>query len=262
VLLAQWKTTITQPRESGATVQSWLWAPPAKHSTRQIDQVLERIELLMSLKVDQHLGELPEAIVLRYARRLASRAPAVAARIGEPTRTIEVAWFLRYCLMISTDYLLWMVRRRVTDLWRKAADEADARRVDYARLYQQLLDELSALASDGTLSAAELQQMLNTLLTAHREHRGPNRAQIIRDQLMEEVRPVRALLKALTQQPWKASAAAMLLSTATIASAFCLLSISGASCPPQKSLLINTSSGIAFGAHCGMIEGCYRSPGF
>ena len=75
-LLAQWKRTITQPREDGATVQSWLWSPPAKHSTRQIDQVLERIELLTSLKVDQHLAELPEAIVRRYARRLASRAAA------------------------------------------------------------------------------------------------------------------------------------------------------------------------------------------
>jgi hypothetical protein len=29
-LLTQWKTTITQPRENGATVQSWLWAPPAQ----------------------------------------------------------------------------------------------------------------------------------------------------------------------------------------------------------------------------------------
>jgi TnpA family transposase len=205
-LLVQWKATIIQARENGATVQSWLWAPPAKHSTRQIDQVLERIELLTSLKVDQHLGELPEAIVRRYARRLASRAPAVAARITEPTRTIEVACFLRYCLMISTDHLLWMVRRRVADLWRKAVDEADAQRVDYARLYQQLLGEVSALAGDGTLSAAELQQKLNTVLATHREHRGPNRAQIIRDQLMEEVRPVRALLKALTQQPWKGAA--------------------------------------------------------
>ena len=90
-LLAQWKRTITQPRQDGATVQSWLWAAPAKHSTRQIDRVLERIELLTSLKVDQHLAELPEAIVRRYARRLAGRTPAVAARIAEPTRTIEVA---------------------------------------------------------------------------------------------------------------------------------------------------------------------------
>jgi hypothetical protein len=118
-------------------VQSWLWAAPAKHSTRQIDRVLERIDLLISLKVDQHLAELPEAIVRRYARRLASRAPAVAARIAEPTRTIEVACFLRYSLMINTDHLLWMVRRRVADLWRKAAEEADAQRVNYERLYQQ-----------------------------------------------------------------------------------------------------------------------------
>ena len=90
---------------------------------------MERIELLSSLKVDQHLAHLPEAIVRRYARRLASRAPAVAARIAEPTRTIEVACFLRYSLMINTDHLLWMVRRRVADLWRKAAEEADAQRV-------------------------------------------------------------------------------------------------------------------------------------
>ena len=83
-LLAQWKRTTTQPREDGATVQSWLWAAPAKHSTRQIDRVLERIELLTSLKVDQHLAELPEAIVRRYARRLASRAPAVAPALPSP----------------------------------------------------------------------------------------------------------------------------------------------------------------------------------
>ena len=56
-LLAQWKITIPQQREDGATTQSWLWAPPAKHSTRQIDQVLERIKLLTSLKVDQHLAD-------------------------------------------------------------------------------------------------------------------------------------------------------------------------------------------------------------
>jgi hypothetical protein len=77
-------------------------------------------------------------ICRRPARRLASRAPAVTARIAEPTRTIEVACFLRYSLMISTDHLLWMVRRRVADLWRKAAEEADAQGVNYERLYQQL----------------------------------------------------------------------------------------------------------------------------
>jgi hypothetical protein len=79
----------------------------------------------------------------------------LTARIAEPTRTIKVACFVRYSLMIGTDHLLWMVRRRVADLWRKAAEEADAQRVNYERLYQQLQGELSALASNGKLSVAE-----------------------------------------------------------------------------------------------------------
>jgi Domain of unknown function (DUF4158) len=55
LLLAQWHATITQPHDSGATLQSWLWAAPAKHSTRQIEEILERIEVLYRLGVDRHL---------------------------------------------------------------------------------------------------------------------------------------------------------------------------------------------------------------
>jgi len=65
---------VTQPHESGTTVQSWLREAPAKHSSRQIEEVLERIELLTALGVDRHLTDLPDSIVRRYARRLAARA--------------------------------------------------------------------------------------------------------------------------------------------------------------------------------------------
>ena len=120
LLLAQWHATITQPHDSGATVQSWLWAAPAKHSTRQIEAVLDRIEVLCRLGVDRHLIDVQNVILRRYARRLASRPPAVGARIAEPVRTIEVACFLRYCLLATTDHLLLMVRRRVAELRRLA----------------------------------------------------------------------------------------------------------------------------------------------
>ena len=73
-LLAQWRAAVTQPHESGTTVQSWLREAPAKHSSRQIEEVLERIELLTALGVDRHLTDLPDSIVRRYARRLAARA--------------------------------------------------------------------------------------------------------------------------------------------------------------------------------------------
>jgi hypothetical protein len=97
LLLARWRAAVTQSHESGAAAQTWLWAAPAKHSSRQIEEVLERIEWLTALGVDRHVTDLPDAIVRRYARRLAARAPAVAARIAEPARAIEVACFLRYC---------------------------------------------------------------------------------------------------------------------------------------------------------------------
>src|SRR5207253_1429692 len=105
----------------GLTHQSWLWAAPARHSTRQISEVLERTNWLYGLDVHKCLGTLPDLIVRRYARRLASRPPSAGAKIKEPARTVEVACFLRYCLLTATDQLILMVQRRVADLWRHAA---------------------------------------------------------------------------------------------------------------------------------------------
>lgn len=86
--------------------------------------MFERIEALYQLDVHRHLHDVLAVRLRRYARRLARRLPAAGARILEPARTVEVAYFLRYCLLLNTDRLLWMVRRRVSDLWRQAADEA------------------------------------------------------------------------------------------------------------------------------------------
>ena len=41
---------MTQPQESGATGQTWLWAPPAKRSSRQIEEVVDWSELLTTPK--------------------------------------------------------------------------------------------------------------------------------------------------------------------------------------------------------------------
>ena len=54
-----------------------------------------------------------------------NRPPSIGARIKEPLRTIESAYFLRYCLLIGTDRLLLMVRQRVSDLWRHATTDAN-----------------------------------------------------------------------------------------------------------------------------------------
>jgi hypothetical protein len=61
-----------------------LWAPPAKHSTHQIDELLERIEVLYQLNVQHHLRDHPDDLLRRYARRLASRPPSAGRMIVEP----------------------------------------------------------------------------------------------------------------------------------------------------------------------------------
>src|ERR1700692_4275334 len=64
--LDRWRRAIVEPRADGQTQQSWLWATPAKHSTRQITEVLERIELLYGLEIHKHLGDLPDLLLRRY----------------------------------------------------------------------------------------------------------------------------------------------------------------------------------------------------
>ena len=209
--LSAWKAAIVQPHASGSTMQSWLWAAPAKHSTPQIKGVLDRIEVLKCLGVSAQLTSVPDAALSRYAQRLVSRAPAVAARIAEPARTIEVACFLRYTLLRTTDRLLLMVRRQVADLWSAAAEGIEANLSELAQRYQQLLGEVDTLAGSTDLSGEQVRERLRALMQAHRDQAPRSRAQLVRERLMEAAGSARALLRALVQLPWRADSTQPLL---------------------------------------------------
>jgi hypothetical protein len=123
----------------------------------------------------------------------------------EPLRTIESAYFLRYCLLIGTDRLLLMVRRRVADLWRHATTGANRVLIHWADLYRELLASVAALASDTTVTDTEVRDRLRSLVAEHRQRKPPTRAQLVRDHLTLEIRPVRSLLSALMVLPWEAT---------------------------------------------------------
>ena len=74
-------------------------------------------------------------------------------------------------------------------------------------MYQDLLVELRTLATDRDLSSDALREQLVALVEAHRRRKPRSRAEIVRDRLIEGVRPVRALLKALVGLPWRSTAA-------------------------------------------------------
>lgn len=159
---------------------------------------------LYGQEVHKSLGQLPDLLVRRYARRMASRPPSAGAKIKEPARTVEVACFLRYCLLSATDQLILMVQRRVADLWRQsAASLGDT--VNWAELYQSLLGELASLCAKGAVPDADLRARLEALVAASQQRRPPSRASLVREHLIEAVRPVRSLLLAIAKLPWQAT---------------------------------------------------------
>jgi len=204
-LLKKWRDTLAEFRPDGQIQQSWLWEAPAKHSTVQIAQVFERINLLYSLDVHKHLGDLSDLIVRRYARQLANRPPSVGARIKEPRRTMEVACFLRHCLFTTTDQAILMIQRRVTDLWRMAREQVPDT-VNWADMYKKLLANLAVLAAEDKLAEGELRTRVVELVAAGQQAKPPSRASLVRERLFEGIRPVRSLLAEIGKLPWQAEA--------------------------------------------------------
>ena len=200
-------------------MQSWWWAAPAKHSVCQISEAFERIDQLYALGVDTCLQDISGWTIARYAKRLASRPPSVGARIKEPARTVEVACFLRYCLLVTTDQLILMLQRRATDLWRNAAAGVPES-VNWAALYKQLLADVAGLATpaadnndpSGASNALhpaqqDLRTSLMALVDVHQKHKPASRAALIRERLIDTAAgSVRALLIACVGLPWQADA--------------------------------------------------------
>ena len=154
--------------------------------------------------VHKHLADIPDLILRRYARRLVSRPPSAGAKIKEPARTVEVACFLRYCLFTTTDQLILMVQRRIADLWRQAAADVPAT-VNWAAMYKTLLGELVALSAQGAVPDAELRARLEALITETQKRKPPSRASLVREGLIDGIRPVRSLLVAIAKLPWQAT---------------------------------------------------------
>ena len=98
-----------------------------------------------------------------------------------------------------------MVRRRVADLWRRATKDANRVLIHWADLYRELLASVGALASDTTVADSDVRERLRSLVAEHQQRKPPTRAQLVRDHLTLEIRPVRSLLSALMVLPWEAT---------------------------------------------------------
>lgn len=97
-----------------------------------------------------------------------------------------------------------MVQRRIADLWRLAAADVPAT-VNWAAMYKTLLGELVALSAQGAVPDAELRARLEALITETQKRKPPSRASLVREGLIDGIRPVRSLLVAIAKLPWQAT---------------------------------------------------------
>ena len=202
--LDRWRASVSELRPDGQTQQSWLWAAPAKHSTRQISEVLERIDLFL------HAGRSSTWQTSPISSCAATRADLSPGRPQpEPrSKSQRAPWrshaFFGIALFTTTDQLILMVQRRIADLWRQAAADVPAT-VNWAAMYKTLLGELVALSAQGAVPDAELRARLEALITETQKRKPPSRASLVREGLIDGIRPVRSLLVAIAKLPWQAT---------------------------------------------------------
>ncbi|WP_037470342.1 Tn3-like element IS1071 family transposase, partial [Sphingobium sp. DC-2] len=75
----------------------------------------------------------------------------------------------------------------------------------WAAMYKTLLGELVALSAQGAVPDAELRARLEALITETQKRKPPSRASLVREGLIDGIRPVRSLLVAIAKLPWQAT---------------------------------------------------------
>jgi len=162
-----WPKRLLEPvPEDARTRMEWLYTPPTRKQASELDEHLAKVSFLRELGADRlGLEDLPLAGLEHFHRRVVSRKPATLRAIREPHRTLELACFLRLSLMRLTDRTLDLVDRRIATQWREARQRAEAQQGGRLQRLRGLLDDLTALADEETLSAEALREQLRTLVT-------------------------------------------------------------------------------------------------
>ena len=87
-----------------------------------------------------------------------------------------------------------------TSRWRQAAALVPAT-VNWAAMYKTLLAELEALSAKGAVPGTQLRDRLDALVVATQKRKSPSRASLVREGLIDGIRPVRSLLVAIAKLP-------------------------------------------------------------
>jgi TnpA family transposase len=184
------------------TVLEWLRQPPHGAGKRDIADHVERTRFLRELGVDRgDWTEIAEARLYHYAKPMLRRKPAALQRLREPRRTIELASFLRWQLLRSTDTALDLADHRTADLWRAARDRVQAAESLKLVSYQRTMAIILALVDDPSISDQAFRDRVRAAAAPFAGEPVGNRSAAIRRDLSGESATVRPLIKQIINVP-------------------------------------------------------------
>ena len=200
--VAYWMKKLTAPRESeGETVLEWLRGSPHRAGRRDIADYVERAQALRELGADDgDWANIAEARLCHYAKAMLRRKPSAVRRLREPRRTVEVACFLRWQLLRTTDTILDLADHRVADLWRAARERVEAALALRLASYQRMMATVIALADDPSVSDQVFRERVRAAAAPFAGAPG-NRTAAMRKELSGQSAVVRPLLKQLMAVP-------------------------------------------------------------
>src|SRR5512134_2629952 len=161
-----WLSRLLAPIEGAAMSHlEWLGAVPAGRSVKSLEEQITKLGFLKELGADRIIvPDLPIAGLEHITRRMKTRKPAALRRLKDPHRTIEIACFLRLSLLRLTDASLDLIDHQIAALWRSARQRVEDAGINRLRRFRQLLGEITGLADDETLGAADLRARLRDLI--------------------------------------------------------------------------------------------------
>ena len=201
--VAAWIKKLMAPKEGTAmTVLEWLRDPPHRIARRDIADYVERTQTLRELGADKgDWADIAEARPYHYAKLMLRRKPAALRRLREPRRTVELACFLRWQLLRSTDTILDLADHRIVDLWRAAREHVEAAVSVKLASYQRVIATVIALADDPSVSDQAFRESARAVAVPFADEPGGNRSAAIRKELSSRSATVRPLLKQLMDVP-------------------------------------------------------------
>jgi TnpA family transposase len=196
-LRESWPKRLLEPAAEGmGTRLEWLWKPPTSKQATEVNEHLAKVSFLRELGAGRlAIEDLPLEGLEHFHRRVVSRKPATLLAIREPRRSLELACFLRLQLMRLTDMALDLVDRRIATQWREARKRAEEGQRGRLQRFRGLLDDLTTLASEETLSAEAMREKLRTLIAPFEPELDNTQVLAIRRALSDQTVVLGRLLK-------------------------------------------------------------------